>query len=234
MEGNPSTFGLSGSSTYIPGAGTCDHCELGLLLPSLSWSEEECLGRLWDDLEAHWFEHLPPEIPPGNPPGLLLYLNRAIMDFKEKVATTAFCRVLHPLDGHSWSQSGPEGNLQHPSASSSGCQHTAPLSAHGLWGKRQLLPPSFPSSCPNKFQTGFSHHIGTLNNAPRCRVCPLSGYYYEQLNFFPPHTQAWRRCILLNSAGQTHSLTMVQNVSNLFLNYGTLLHQCGRCRIMDS
>lgn len=32
----------------------------------------------------------------------------------------------------------------------------------------QLLPPSFLSSCRNKFHTGFSHHIGTLSSAPRC------------------------------------------------------------------
>lgn len=78
-------------------------------------------------------------------------LHQEIMDFKEKVATTAFSGILHPLDGHLWSQSGPEGNLQHSPSSVSGCQHTAPQSALKLGRKRQLLPLSFPSSCPTEF-----------------------------------------------------------------------------------
>lgn len=69
----------------------------------------------------------------------------------------------------------------------SGCQQTAPQSALELWGERKLFPPSFSSSCPNRFQTGFPYHTDTLNNVARCRVCPLSGYYCEQLKFLPPH-----------------------------------------------
>ena len=123
-------------------------------------------------------------------PGLLLCLHRTILYFKEKLATTAFCGILHSLDGHLWSQSGPNGTLHHPPASFSSCQHTAPQPLLVLREKRQSLPPSFLSSCPDEFQTGFSHHIGTLSNSPRCRVCPLSGYCCEQLNFSPPHPQA--------------------------------------------
>lgn len=67
-------------------------------------------------------------------------------------------------------QNDPKGNLQHPSASLFGCQQTAPQSALGLWGKRQLLPPSFSSSCPNRFQTGFPYHTDTLSNVPRCSL----------------------------------------------------------------
>lgn len=136
------------------------------------------------------------------------------MDFKQKMDTTAFCRILCPLDGHLWSHSGPEGNLQHSPASFSGCQHTAPQSALELRGKRQLLPPSFPSSRPNELQTGFPHRFGTLSNAPRCRVCPLPGYYCEQQHFFPPHPQAWGWCILPNPAGQ-----------KTFLNYSSKCEQ---------
>lgn len=56
-------------------------------------------------------------------------------------------------------------------------------------------------------------------------VCPLSGYYCEQLKFFPPHSQA-QGFILPNSFNQICSLTAVQSMSNQFLNWDILPCHC--------
>lgn len=222
VEGNSSSSGLSSPGAHLLGASICDLCELGLLFPLSPLSAEECPGRLWDDLEAHCFETgrcFPTDIPPPRAASVFYIKQSWILKWPQ----TAYHGILHPLDLYLWSQSGPEGNLQHPPASFSGYQHTGPQSVLGLWGKRQLLPPSFPTPSPNEFQTGFSHHVGTLSNAPRCRVRTLSGYYCVELNFSPPHPQA-QGFMLLNSFGKTHSLTVVQSVSNRFWTHSTLHH----------
>lgn len=101
-------------------------------------------------------------------------------------------------------------------------------SLHSDNEERQLLPSSFSSSCPNEFQTGFPYHTDTVNNVARRRVCPLSGYYCEQLKFFPSHSQA-QGFILLNSFNQICSSTAVQSVSKQFLNWDMLPCHCTCC-----
>lgn len=232
VEGNLSSFGLSSSGAQLPGASAWPvwaRAPLSLIASSA----EECQGRLWDELEAHCFETwrcFLTDVPP--PRAASVFYIKQSWVLKWKGPQTAYHGILHPLDQHLQTQSCRERNVQHPPASFSGCQHTGPQPVLGLWGKRQLLPPSFPTPCPNEFQTGFSHHVGTLSNAARCRVRTLSGYYCVQLNFFPPHPQA-QGFTLLNSFGQTHSLTVVQSVSNWFWYHSTL-HYCVSFGGMDS
>lgn len=99
--------------------------------------------------------------------------------------------------------------------------HRSPVCTQS--GRKETIASSFlPVLLPYWVLDRLFSHISILSNAPRCRVCPLAGCYWEQLHFFLPHPQEWG-CILLNSLGQTHSLTMVQSASNQFLHAASLL-----------
>lgn len=141
------------SVTWAPSAAISVTEELARALPSLVASQcrEECKGRLV--VESLTQRPIAPSMYHQEflLPGPLLYFTPSgysVIDFKEKVATTAFWRKLHPLGGHSWSQCGLDGNPQHPAAPLPVHQRIAPQPAAylGCMGRenRFLLPVLLP------------------------------------------------------------------------------------------
>lgn len=122
------------------------------------------------------------------------------------MSTTAFCSRLHPPAEHSWSQSGPCGNLV--------CTQLPPVchqySSQPASCSEKSMAFSFPSSCPNQFQPFLDTAVcwAVLQDAQPhiCSPGELSS----------PPTGAGR--MLHNpSAGQTHSTAMPQGVSDQFM-----------------